>query len=127
MIQAIDLTPEVDLKKPVKLAQLFICDSSPCGNPSKSALSRFSELKKFIKSHNMTRSFRIQKTGCLGVCKPSNVILIITQQDPLWLGNMLINDDYRYLMYWLIKSHESGDLIEMPEKLKNHLFQRIRD
>ena len=106
--------------KRLVLAQVIVCFGCCCGQTGR---GRPEVPVEFLKSEWRKRGLmkRIQLTisGCMGPCDVPNVVLIVTGQNTLWLGN-LKGSDYQELMDWAVLCNQMSRTMEVPKSLRAH-------
>ncbi|MHA2249537.1 MAG: hypothetical protein ACXAD7_04195 [Candidatus Kariarchaeaceae archaeon] len=116
--------PEVKHKN--RIAHLIMCNSSTCGNKEKgSSIVPIKQFKRIVKEEGMKSSIKITESSCLGVCKPHNVMCLLTEQDQIWLGLFREQDTYDQLLDWLRQTHKNKKALPLPKELEKHRFNRF--
>jgi hypothetical protein len=110
------------------LGQVLICSGCCCGRTDKGKPDIPLEwLKSSWKQEGLLRTVQLTITGCLGPCDLTNVACILTSQGQLWLGGLTDETHYQALFYWAKASAEAGYLLDFPETLQMHVFERFKD
>ncbi|MDH5402035.1 MAG: (2Fe-2S) ferredoxin domain-containing protein, partial [Candidatus Heimdallarchaeota archaeon] len=84
------------------------------------------EFKRVMIEENMKKPIKLTISGCLGVCIPNNVACLITPEKTIWLGLLNNKEVYDDLLNYLRKSKDEGKMLELPESLKKHQFERFQ-
>jgi hypothetical protein len=107
------------------LAQMAICEGCCCGQTAKGhpPIPR-QILKEAWKREQLNRTVQLTITGCLGPCDLANVVLLMTNDETVWLGD-LETSDYDILLDWVRRSKEAGLILPLPESLAVHRFERF--
>jgi hypothetical protein len=121
------MTATLNTKRRV-LGQVLICSGCCCGRTDKGKPEVPLEwLKTSWKQAGLLRNIQLTITGCLGPCDLTNVACILTEQGQFWFGGLTEEAHYQALFYWARSSAEAGYLLEFPEILQKHIFERYKD
>jgi len=110
------------------MGQILVCASGCCcGRIDKGKPEIPLEwLKKSWKEARLLKSIQLTITGCLGPCDLTNVVSILTPEKQIWLGRITEHLQYEALLEWAKASAEAGYLLDLPEELQNHVFERYK-
>ena len=109
-----------------RIGQLFICEGGTCGQKEKGAHPiPIKKIKEIMKNEGMNKYFKLTVSPCLGVCKPHNVMLLLTPKEQIWLGMFRDGKPYEVLIEWIRSSVKEGVMLPIPEFLVKHKFDRF--
>ena len=77
------------------------------------------------KEEKLNKSVQLTISGCLGPCDLANVFCIISPRRIQWLGGVQEQKQYDLLLSWAKASRDSGVLLELPNELNGHRFERF--
>ncbi len=110
-----------------RIGQLIVCEGGTCGNRDKGAHPiPFDQLKKTIKSNGMKKHFKLTSSKCLGVCKPHNVSVFLSDDEQIWFGQMKTDEPYVQLEQWISCSVDEGQMLPLPTTLEKYVFKRFK-
>ncbi|WP_052487862.1 (2Fe-2S) ferredoxin domain-containing protein [Gordoniibacillus kamchatkensis] len=108
------------------LAQVLICSGCCCGKTEKGKPPvPVDWLKARWKELGLKKRVQLTISGCLGPCDLVNVVCVMTQQGPVWLGGLTDFDHYAAIADWASAVMERGALLPLPEELMRFAFERF--
>jgi len=109
-------------------AQLIVCRGCCCGRVDRGHPEvPVDALKAAWKEHGLRQRVHLTVSGCLGPCKRSNVALLITGGEQIWLGELREAAHYEALVGWARAVFEHGENAELPTILQARRFERWAD
>jgi cobaltochelatase CobN len=109
------------------MGQVLVCSGCCCGRTDKGKPSIPVEwLKNNWKQAGLLKTIQLTFSGCLGPCDLTNVVSILTPQKQIWMGGITDHYQYEALLEWAKSSIEVGYLLDLPEILADHLFERFK-
>ena len=110
-----------------RIGQLIVCEGGTCGNKEKGAHPiPFDQLKESIKTNGLKKHFKLTSSKCLGVCKPHNVSVFLSDEEQIWFGMMCTDEPYDQLEQWIKQSVDQGKMLPLPTTLDKYVFKRFR-
>lgn len=110
-----------------RIGQLIMCQAGTCGNKEKNAAKvPLKKFKKHLKENGMSKYFKVTDSKCLGVCKPHNVSVVLSQNKQIWLGMLREETQYEHLLKWITASINARELLPLPIVLQEHVFSRFQ-
>ncbi len=114
----------VKTRRPV-LAQVMVCVGCCCGRTDKGHPAVPEDwLKAEWKARKLLPAVHVSISRCLGPCTESNVVLVTTPEEQLWLGNLARRADYAALLAWATDCAHSAALAELPRSLRSLALDR---
>lgn len=105
-------------------ANFVVCKGCCCGNLDKGYDEvPVSALKEAWKKNSLEDSVELTISGCLGPCKMRNVVVLETEQSPIWLGGLSDQSHYDAVLAWASDFSKRGEKSEIPEILKPLVFE----
>jgi hypothetical protein len=62
----------------------------------------------------------------LGVCKPHNVSIFLSDDEQIWFGMMNSDEPYDHLEQWIKQSVDEGKMLPLPITLDKFVFKRFK-
>lgn len=105
-------------------ANVVVCSGCCCGNIEKGHDEvPVDILVEAWRKNSLEDSVDLTISGCLGPCSMRNVVLLETDQSPIWLGGLSSDSHYDAVVEWAIDFSLRGNGCEMPEILTTHIFK----
>jgi cobaltochelatase CobN len=82
-------------------------------------------LKAEWRARRLNPRVQLSLTGCLGPCDLVNVVGILTEGPPLWLGGLTEPAHFTALLNWATAMHTAGTALPLPAALAPHRFDRF--
>lgn len=82
------------------------------------------KLKAAWAAGKLNRTVQLTISGCLGPCDLTNVTLLLTPDEQVWLGGLEGDAVYDALIAWAQACHAAGERLPLPELLDAHQFDR---
>ena len=115
------------ITKRMALAQVVFCQGCCCGHTDRGKPELPAEqLKEIWKVEKLNRTVQLTISGCLGPCVLTNVALVITPEENVWLGGMAGEEVYESIVTWARSCHAEGRVIPLPEVLTPLRFDRFQ-
>lgn len=103
--------------------QVLVCNGCCCGRVEKGhAEVPISVLKDAWNEHGLADHVKLTISTCLGPCSMHNVSLLRTDNNRIWLGELVTEEDYLSIVEWAIGVAEKGNSAPLPEHLEQHRF-----
>ena len=113
--------------KRMALAQVVFCQGCCCGHTDRGRPELLAEqLKEIWEVEKLNRTVQLTISGCLGPCDLTNVALVITPEENVWLGGMAGEEVYESIVTWARSCHAEGRVIPLPEVLTPLRFDRFQ-
>ena len=110
-----------------RIGQLIVCEGGTCGKKDKGAHPiPFNKLKETIKSDGLKKHFKLTSSKCLGVCKPHNVSVFLSDEEQIWFGMMDSDEPYNQMEQWIKHSVSEGKMLPLPTTLDKYVFKRFK-
>lgn len=110
-------------KKP--LAHLLFCQGCCCGRTDRGKPDLPVEaLKAAWAAGKLNRTVQLTISGCLGPCDLTNVTLLLTPDEQVWLGGLEGEGVYEAFVRWAQDCHAAGERRPLPAVLEAHRFER---
>lgn len=107
------------------LGQLVFCQGCCCGRTDRERPELpVDRLKSAWKAGKLNRTVQLAISGCLGPCDKSNVTLVLTPDEQIWLGELEGPETYEALIGWAAACHAAGQMLPLPERFDRHRFER---
>jgi hypothetical protein len=107
------------------LAQLVFCEGCCCGRTDRGKPELpVEKLKTAWREGRLNRTVQLTISGCLGPCDLTNVTLLLTQDEQIWLGRLEGEEIYDEIIAWAKASDASGKLLPLPKVLESQRFTR---
>jgi len=107
--------------------QLVFCQGCCCGRTDRGKPELPAEaLKAIWKAEKLNQTVQLTISGCLGPCDLTNVTLVITPDELIWLGGLEGEEVYASLVGWARECHAVGRLVPLPECFDDRRFERFR-
>jgi hypothetical protein len=109
------------------IAQLLVCASGCCcGRTDKGKPAVPVEfLKREWRSRRLNPRVQLTITECLGPCDQLNVVGILSEQAPIWLGGLIEPWHFEALLSWAASCHAAGVALPLPDALATHVVARF--
>ena len=108
------------------LGQIIFCEGCCCGREDRGFTSLPRDwIKHQWRDEKLNKAVQLTISGCLGPCDLANVACIISPQSTQWLGGLQEQWQYGLLVSWAKASRDKGILLELPNKLNHHRFERF--
>ena len=108
------------------LGQIMICEGCCCGRTDKGFKPVPRDwIKQQWKDERLNKSVQLTISGCLGPCDLANVFCVISPKGMQWFGGLQEQGQYELLLDWAIASRVAGVLLELPDELNRHRFERF--
>lgn len=82
-------------------------------------------LKTQWRTHRLNPRLQLTVSECLGPCDLVNVVAVLSEGEPIWLGGMVDSAHFAALVEWAVSSHAAGSLLPLPEALVPLRFHRF--
>lgn len=107
------------------LAQLLFCQGCCCGRVDRGKPELPVEaLREAWRLGKWNRTVQLTISGCLGPCDLTNVTLLLTPTEQIWLGQLEGEACYDELVSWVAACDLAGQLVPLPETLTSHRVER---
>jgi hypothetical protein len=107
------------------LGQLVFCEGCCCGRTDRGKPELpVEKLKTAWREGRLNRTVQLTISGCLGPCDLTNVTLLLTQDEQIWLGGLEGEEIYDEIIAWAKASDASGKLLPLPKVLEPKRFTR---
>jgi hypothetical protein len=101
------------------LAQLIFCQGCCCGRTDRSKPELpVEKLKAAWSERKLNRTVQLTISGCLGPCELTNVTLLLTPDEQIWLGELEGDAVYDAFIQWAIDCQASGKRVPLPAILE---------
>jgi len=108
------------------LGQILFCEGCCCGQIDRGFPPVPRDwIKQSWKEERLSKSVQLTISGCLGPCDLANVVCVISPQRMQWFGGLQEQRQYDILLNWAIASRDAGVLLELPDELNPHRFERF--
>jgi len=109
------------------IAQVLVCASGCCcGRTDKQKPAVPVELlKREWRARRLNPRVQLTISECLGPCDQMNVVGILTEFEPIWLGGLTEPEHFALLLAWATACHEAGAVLPIPTELETHRFPRF--
>ncbi len=108
-------------------SQVIFCQGCCCGRTDRGKPEFPAEqLKEIWRDEKLNRTVQLTISGCLGPCDLTNVALVITPEENVWLGGMAREEVYESIVTWARSCHAEGRVIPLPEVLTPLRFDRFQ-
>lgn len=110
------------------LAQLLFCSGCCCGRTDRGKPELpIERLKEAWAMERLNRTVQLTISGCLGPCDLTNVTLLLTQTEQVWLGNLAGDECYDQLLAWARACQQQERLLDLPDYFAAHRVERWSD
>jgi len=82
-------------------------------------------LKAQWRAHRLNPRVQLTVSECLGPCDLVNVVAVLSDGEPIWLGGLVDSEHFAALVEWAIASHAAGSLLPLPAPLIPLRFHRF--
>lgn len=82
------------------------------------------KLKAAWREGQLNRTVQLTISGCLGPCDLTNVTLLLTSDEQIWLGKLEGDAVYDALVRWVRDCDTAGELLPLPAELDAHRMRR---
>lgn len=107
------------------LAQLVFCEGCCCGRTDRGNPELpVGMLKAAWRAGQLNRTVQLTISGCLGPCDLTNVTLLLTPDEQVWLGKLDGGALYEALVRWARDCDAAGELLPLPGELDAHRMRR---
>jgi (2Fe-2S) ferredoxin len=111
------------LRRP--LAQLLFCQGCCCGRTDRGKPELpVEKLKAAWAEHKLNRSVQLTISGCLGPCEQTNVTLLLTPNEQIWLGQLAGEDVYEAFIQWAKDCEAAEACVPLPDVLESQRLSR---
>jgi hypothetical protein len=115
------------LTKRHAIVQVLVCASGCCcGRTDKQKPAvPVQLLKTEWRARRLNPRVQLTVTECLGPCDQMNVVGILSEHEPLWLGGLTEVWHFVALLDWATACHTAGVALPLPDALTEHVFARF--
>jgi len=109
------------------IAQVLVCASGCCcGRTDKQKPAVPVELlKREWRARRLNPRVQLTISECLGPCDQMNVVGILTELEPVWLGGLTETAQFETLLAWATACHEAGTALPLPAEFDANRFARF--
>ena len=108
------------------LGQIVFCEGCCCGRTDKGFKPVPRDwIKQQWKDEKLNKSVQLSISGCLGPCDLANVCCVISPEGMQWFGGLQEQWQYDLLLDWAHAARDAGVLLELPDELDRHRFERF--
>ena len=108
------------------LGQIIFCEGCCCGREDRGFITLPRDwIEHQWKGEKLNKSVQLTISGCLGPCDLANVFCIISPQSIQWFGGLQEQWQYGLLLSWAKASRDTDVLLELPDELNRHRFERF--
>jgi hypothetical protein len=111
-----------------RLAQVIVCEGCCCGRVDKGHPAVPREwLKTEWRKRLLPGKVHLTFSGCVGPCDISNVVMVVTEQQTVWLGGLDRQSHFADLADWASACARAGAAVPLPRALEHLRFDRFTD
>lgn len=104
--------------------RIIICEGCCCGNTKNGNPAVPHEwLDAEFHKDDLFRTIGITFSGCIGLCKPTNLICILTKENQYWLAGLTDKNQYGQLIEWAREVKKTQRIIPLPKALLPHVVR----
>lgn len=109
------------------ILQVLVCASGCCcGRTDKQKPAvPVALLKAEWRARRLNPRVQLTVTECLGPCDQLNVVGLLSDQGPVWLGGLVELWHFVALLDWATACHAAGAALPLPDALTAHAFARF--
>jgi hypothetical protein len=109
-----------------RLAQVIVCEGCCCGRVDKGHPEVPREwLKTEWRKRLLPGKVHLTFSGCVGPCDISNVVMVVTERQTVWLGGLDRQSQFAELADWASACARADEAIPLPWALEHLRFDRF--
>jgi cobaltochelatase CobN len=113
--------------KRLVIGQVLVCQGCCCGAVERGRPEVPAEwLKAEWRRRGLLKRLQLTISGCLGPCDVPNVVVVASETNTEWYGNVEGQEMYRDILDWASASVEANRLLDMPKSFAGHSIQPFR-
>jgi len=113
--------------KRLVIGHVLVCQGCCCGAVDRGRPEVPAEwLKAEWRRRGLLKRLQLSISGCLGPCDVPNVVVIASETNSSWYGNIVGREMYRDILDWACASVTANRLLDPPKSFAGHSIEPFR-